>query len=86
VKGAYYFLTSTGAMVDRSLVDDVWHKHIPSKVSLFVWRLLRNHIPTKDNLAVRGVLPSANMSCAFGCGSTESAVHLFIHCNFSANL
>ena len=37
VRGAYSFLTSTDAMVDRSLVVDIWQKHIPSKVSLFVW-------------------------------------------------
>jgi len=36
VKGAYHFLTITGASSDRNTVDDVWHKHIPSKVSMFV--------------------------------------------------
>jgi len=72
--------------VDRSHVDDVWHKHIPSKVSLLVWRLLRNCIPTKDNLAIRGALPTTDTSCALGCGSTESPVHLFIHCSFSGEL
>ena len=86
VKRAYSFLTSTGDMVDRSNVDDVWHKHIPSKVSLLAWRLFRNRIPTKDNLVHRGVLPSTDMSCVFGCGSSESAVHLFIHCSFSGTL
>jgi hypothetical protein len=73
-------------MVDRSNVDDVWHKHIPSKVSLLVWRLLRNHIPTKDNLEHRGVLSSANTSCVFGCGSSESVEHLFLHCTLAGNL
>jgi len=73
VKGAYTFLTSIGAMVVMSHVDDVWHKHIPSKVSLLVWRLLRNHIPTKDNLEHRGILSSVDTSCVYGCGSSESA-------------
>ena len=86
VKEAYSFLTITGDMVDRSNVDDVWHKHIPSKVSLLVWRLFRNRIPTKDNLANRGVLLFTDMSCAFGCGSNESVGHLFIHCSFSGSL
>jgi len=86
VKGAYSYLTSTGAMVDRSNIDDVWRKHIPSKVSMLVWRLLRNRIPTKDNLAHRGVLSVADNSCVFGCGSMESAVHIFIHCSCASNL
>jgi hypothetical protein len=36
VRGVYRFLTDSGELVDRSLVDDIWHQHIPSKVSLFV--------------------------------------------------
>jgi len=71
--------------MERSTVDDVWHKHIPSKVSLLVWRLLRNHIPTKDNLERWGVLSSADTSCVLGCGSSESAVHLFLHCTMGSN-
>jgi len=68
VRGAYSFITSTGTQVERSHVDDVWHKHISLKVSLLVWRLLRNRIPTKDNLALRGALPITDTSCALGCG------------------
>ncbi|AES76675.1 hypothetical protein MTR_6g084160 [Medicago truncatula] len=37
VHGAYHFITTSGAVVDKHLVDDVWHKTIPSKVSFFVW-------------------------------------------------
>ncbi|XP_039683490.1 uncharacterized protein [Medicago truncatula] len=86
VRGVYTFLSSNGAMVNRSSVDDVWHKHIPSKVSLLVWRLLRNRIPTKDNLEQRGVLTSADTFCVFGCDTTESAEHLFLHCSMAGYL
>ena len=55
-RGAYRFLTSSGEPVDMTLVDYVWHKKIPSKVCLFVWRLLHNRLPTKDNLVRRYVL------------------------------
>ena len=30
VRGAYRFLTTSGELVDRSQVIDIWHKHIPS--------------------------------------------------------
>jgi len=42
VRGAYHFLTTIDASPDMTVVDDVWHKYIPSKVSVLVWRLLRN--------------------------------------------
>jgi len=48
IREAYRFITS-GEQVDRSLVYDVWHWYIPANVSLFVWRLLRNRLPTRDN-------------------------------------
>ena len=86
VQGAYRFFTTTGDVVDKSLVDDVWHKYIPSKVSLLVWRLLCNHIPTRDNLVRRGVLPSTEASCAVGCACIESVTHLFLHCTLSVDL
>jgi hypothetical protein len=54
VKSLYNYITNTCEIVDRSQVDDVWYKHIPSKVSLMVWRLLRNRLPIKQNLVQRG--------------------------------
>jgi hypothetical protein len=86
VQGAYRFITIRGDMVDRSLIDGVWHKHVPSKVSLLVRRILRNRIPTKDNLVLRGVLPSTDMSCALGCDCIESITHHFLQCTLSADL
>jgi len=56
VKGAYQLLTSVDEPPARGLFDNVWHKHVPLKVSLFAWRLLRNRLPTKDNLVRRRVL------------------------------
>ncbi|KEH40972.1 hypothetical protein MTR_1g040225 [Medicago truncatula] len=38
LRDSYRFLTSSGDQVDMSFVDDVWHRHIPVKVSLFPWR------------------------------------------------
>jgi len=48
VKGAYHLLTSVEEPPARGLFDDVWHKHVPLKVSLFAWRLLCNRLPTQD--------------------------------------
>jgi len=84
---AYRFLTHSGDTVDRTLVDDVWHKHIPLKVSLLAWRLFRNRLPTKDNLLRRGVLRATDITCAVpGCDNTETVSHLFIQCDTSREL
>jgi len=79
VREAYRFLTS-GEQVDRTIVDDVWHRYILAKVSLFVWRLLRNRLPTKDNLMRRRVIQATDIACAYGCDDSESANHLFLLC------
>ncbi|GAU18664.1 hypothetical protein TSUD_124970 [Trifolium subterraneum] len=34
-----------------AVADLIWHKHVPLKVSIVAWRLLRDRLPTKDNLA-----------------------------------
>jgi hypothetical protein len=80
VREAYRHITTSGEQVDRSVVDDVWHRYIPQKVSMFVWRLLRNRLPTKDNLLRRRIILANAVDCAYGCGKVESATHLFLEC------
>ncbi|KAK2377195.1 hypothetical protein QL285_077902 [Trifolium repens] len=65
-------------------MDDVekliWHPQVPLKVSIFVWRLLRDRLPSKANLVTRGILSTAAQLCVSGCGDAKSAHHLFISC------
>jgi len=63
VREAYRFITTYGDQGDRSRVDNVWHRHIPAKVSLFVWRLLRDRLPTRDNLFRRNVIHAPDSLC-----------------------
>jgi len=86
VREAYRFLTNSGNFVVRSMVNDVWHKNIPSKVSLFMWRLLRNRLPTRDNLVRRRVILLSDSVCVSGCGDHETAIHLFLGCNVFSTL
>jgi len=71
VKGAYHLLTSVDEPLARGLFDHVWHKHVPLKVSLFAWRLLRNRLPTQDNLVRHRVLHHDANQCVGGCGLQE---------------
>jgi len=81
VRGAYRFLTTTADLGDRLQVVDIWHQQIPFKVSVFVWRLLRNRLPTKDNLVRQRVLSLDDAACVSRCGSQETANHLFLECD-----
>lgn len=81
VRGTYHFLTLADKPMDRGLIHNVWYKQVPSKVSLFPWRLLRDRIPTKNNLVRRCVLQPNDNLCVGGCGLIETAYHLFIICD-----
>jgi len=63
------------------MFDDLWHKQVPLKVSVFVWRLLRNRLPTKDNLLRRRIIQHDDTSCVGRCGSPETADHLLFRCD-----
>lgn len=60
--------------------EAIWHKIVPLKIPIFVWRLLRNRWPTKDNLVRRSIIPFDYKLCVSGCGNNKSADHHLIHC------
>lgn len=65
---------------ERGLFDVFWHKRAPLKVSVFTWRLFRNRLPTKDNLARQRVIHQDDILCVGGCGSFETVAHLLFGC------
>ncbi|KAK2373370.1 hypothetical protein QL285_074404 [Trifolium repens] len=81
VRGAYQLLTSQDSFTLGAVKDLVWHKQVPLKISICVWRLLRDKIPTKSNLVARGIISSEDQFCVSGCGGVESAQHLFLSCS-----
>ncbi|KAK2415432.1 hypothetical protein QL285_037913 [Trifolium repens] len=48
--------------------------------------LLRDRLPTKANLVSRGILAPDLHSCVAGCGSIETAQHLFLSCSTFGSL
>ena len=83
---AYRFITNSGEHVDRSLIVDVWHRHIPTKVSLFVWRLLRDRLPTQANLFRRNIISTTDSLCAAGYETQENSRHLFLEYETASTL
>ncbi|XP_039688726.1 uncharacterized protein [Medicago truncatula] len=86
VRGAYALLTNQKEQQDSLCEELVWHKQVPLKVSIFAWRLIRDRLPTKSNLAYRGILNSEACLCVSGCGLLEDARHLFLSCSFFGSL
>jgi hypothetical protein len=61
VKSSYLFLDKL-FMPESSLSEEdlrvfslIWKSPAPSKVLAFSWKLLRDRLPTRNNLALRGV-------------------------------
>jgi len=50
---------------------------------MFVWRLLRNRLPTRDNLLRRNILHPTTSLCVASCDVVETTSHLFLTCGTS---
>jgi len=78
VRGVYDLLTSHEQPHLHQNLELIWHKQVPLKVSIFAWRLLRDRLPTKENLANRGIISLEARMCLGGCGHVEDLNHLFL--------
>ncbi|XP_045792042.1 uncharacterized protein LOC123886801 [Trifolium pratense] len=92
VKSAYVLLENL-VPVNRNLqpvevfvFNRLWKCATPSKVRAFSWQLLLNRVQTKDNLFKRRMLLIDQQNCVFCGHMTETAAHLFLHCNFTAKV
>ena len=81
VRSLYHYLTIQPQVELPVDVSSIWLKDVPLKVVVFVWRLFRDRLPTKDNLLRRGVINHDSRLCVAGCDFVESSPHLFLHCN-----
>jgi len=86
VRSAYHLLTSQDPPLLHTSENLIWHTKVPVKVSILAWRLLRDRLPTKDNLLSRGIITGDIISCLAGCGHVETIQHLFLHCDISSSL
>jgi hypothetical protein len=72
---------------ELEVFSNMWKSPAPSKVLAFSWKLLRNRIPTKSNLLIRGVLNEVGgLNCVHCHGREEDVCHLFIFCDFASKV
>jgi hypothetical protein len=93
VKLAYLLLDGTFTseaeldMAELKVLANIWKCVAPSKVIAFSWKLLRNRIPTRGNLAARGILVAGGGGeCALCVANTEDVNHLFMFCGFACRV
>ena len=58
-----------------------WKFKVPLKISIFIWKILNNCLPTFHNLHVRGI--SNGDLCPMCNEEEESLTHLFLLCPFT---
>ncbi|GKU96320.1 hypothetical protein SLEP1_g9570 [Rubroshorea leprosula] len=73
-KMAYLFLDMSPPCLDIFYCKLIWSHLIPTKVSVFSWRLLLNRLPTKDNLIQRGIDLASRSGCVLCPRSAYSAL------------
>ncbi|KAL0424121.1 UNVERIFIED_CONTAM: putative mitochondrial protein [Sesamum radiatum] len=88
VRSAYHLalslISSVGSSNDRWCQNSwraVWQAHVPNKVKLFLWRAIRDILPTASKLRRR--LSHEVVSCPFCDFSDESPIHTLLRCSFA---
>ncbi|XP_058762746.1 uncharacterized protein LOC131636112 [Vicia villosa] len=73
--------TVNGEEVISNKLKFLWHIEAPSKVQIFVWRIVLDRNPTRQQQKKRGILTAASDCCCVFCVNTEEdSHHLFVSC------
>ncbi|GAU13879.1 hypothetical protein TSUD_262060 [Trifolium subterraneum] len=86
VKSVYTVLQNGLVMTEfdsntLSALKRLWKNNVPSKISIFGWRLLLDKLPTRETLFSKGILNNTNVrNCVLCSREIEDIQHLFFHC------
>ncbi|XP_058733669.1 uncharacterized protein LOC131605314 [Vicia villosa] len=78
---------SSDLQLDMAAMNLIWETFVPSKIHVFGWRALRNRLPSREQLAARGIITEeSDMVCVFCFNDIESLNHLFVGCCEARNV
>lgn len=88
-KSAYQFLSKQhihhkpgpSVAANNLMWKKLWRTLIQEKIKNFMWRLLMNILPTRQNLGKKGII--VDLSCPFCQSCTQNINHIFIECVFA---
>jgi hypothetical protein len=93
VKSTYVFLlnrSDSDQQLDSTLKQalvKLWSANVPSKVSIFGWRLLLGKLPTREALYSKGIITNQlDRYCVFCRDEFEDIDHVFFKCNATATV
>ncbi|KAL0293788.1 UNVERIFIED_CONTAM: putative ribonuclease H protein [Sesamum calycinum] len=73
--------TSDGRPRYKKLWKSIWQAKVPNKAKVFMWRAIRNALPTASNL--RRKMPHEEIVCPFCTDTDETIIHALLHCCFA---
>ncbi|KAL0330040.1 UNVERIFIED_CONTAM: hypothetical protein Sradi_4990700 [Sesamum radiatum] len=73
--------SSSGVRWSRQTWSKIWQAHMPNKAKVFIWRAIRNILPTASNLHKR--LPHEVFCCPLCEEVTKTPLHTFLRCSFA---
>jgi hypothetical protein len=74
-------------LITVTALKRLWKNNIPSKVSIFGWRLLLDKLTTREALYRKGVVTNNLERCCVLCfRENEDTHHVFINCSISVQV
>jgi hypothetical protein len=75
-----------GPILEQAL-KKLWCANVPSKVSIFGWRLLLDKLPTSEALYCKGIITNnLDRCCVFCLNEVEDIPHVFFKCSVTATV
>jgi hypothetical protein len=69
------------------VLDDLWSNNVPSKISIFGWRLLIEKLPTREALYNKGIITNNHERCCVFClREVEDINHIFYNCRIAIQI
>lgn len=82
LEDAYHFVNTPSNPLKQWKL--IWSSSIPPSKSFTSWRLIKDRMPTDENLTKRGCyIPSR---CNMCCSNSKTSDHLFLTCPFAVSL
>ncbi|GKB70919.1 RNA-directed DNA polymerase, eukaryota, reverse transcriptase zinc-binding domain protein, partial [Tanacetum coccineum] len=76
--------------IDNCILPDdgsetIWNRYLPKKINIFLWRAVRDRLPSRWNLSRRGI-ELDSLTCPTCDSSVETSIHSLWLCSLAADI
>ncbi|PWA34445.1 hypothetical protein CTI12_AA619030 [Artemisia annua] len=68
-----------------NIYETRWNRFLPKKINIFIWRVLRDRLPTRWNLSRKGI-DLDTISCPICDSGVESIEHILWFCSLATSI